>query len=68
MIGALVDSCGGGVDVGAGDAMGGGGDGGLSWGTVTEFSNPRFVIVSVFFPPFPYFQINYLLCQMLTEV
>jgi hypothetical protein len=35
--------------VGAGDAMGGGGDGGLSWGTVTGFSNPRFVMMYFFY-------------------
>jgi hypothetical protein len=45
--------------VGTGDAIGAGGDGGLSWGTVTGFSNPRFVIVQLFvFPENNYFVSN----------
>lgn len=55
-MGGLVGWCGGGVEVGTGDAIGAGGDGGLSCGTVTGFSNPLFVIVYLFvFPENNYF-------------
>lgn len=51
--------------MGTGDAMGAGGDGGLSWGTGTGFSKPRFVIVQLFvFPENNYFVSNIIRQQM----